>query len=97
MRDVSRLRSKKYMAYIRTLPCLICGGLAQAHHLQRAQPRAMSSKTGDQYCVPLCHKHHHELHHFPGGEDTFWAINGIKPIVWAENKYKKWSEENGGL
>lgn len=91
---VERLRSARYMAYIRTLPCLICGDKSQAHHITYAQPRAMSSKTSDAFCVPLCAKHHHELHNSPLGERSWWACEGILPVVWAENKFKEWSKEN---
>lgn len=87
-----RLRSEKYLQYIRSKPCLICGGKADAHHLTHAQPRAMGRKTGDQYTVPLCRLHHIELHTSPMPERTFWALNGINPVLWAEDTYSKWSE-----
>jgi hypothetical protein len=54
----------------------------------------MGRKTGDQYVVPLCHKHHMDLHESPMSEAKFWAINGIDPIVWADNEYAKWQKEN---
>lgn len=85
-----RLRSERYLKHIRGMPCLVCGAPGEAHHLQRAQPRALSRKTGDQYCVPLCHSHHMEMHEFPAGETVWWACQGIKPIVWAENEYARW-------
>lgn len=90
-----RFRSNRYLRHIRRKPCLVCGGQAEAHHLTHAQERAKGVKNGDQWCVPLCHYHHMELHDFAGGEATFWAVNGIRPIVWAENEFKQWSEENG--
>lgn len=89
-----RLRSEKYLRYIRTKPCLVCGQQAEAHHLTFAQPRARGLKTGDQYTVPLCHKHHMELHdNLP--EKTWWALNGIRPLVWAEREYEEWRKGNG--
>ena len=88
-----RLRSKSYLDFIRTKPCLICGDRAEAHHLQRAQPRAMALKTGDQFCVPVCRAHHHELHNSKLGESVFWAVNGIDPIKWAMMTYEKWVKE----
>lgn len=54
----------------------------------------MSLKVGDQWCVPICHAHHMQLHEFAGGERTFWAINGIRPEVWAAQTYADWKEEN---
>lgn len=69
----------------------MCGSPGEAHHLTHAQPRALAKKTGDQYTVPLCHQHHMELHDSPMPERTWWALNGIDPMVWAENCYKEWS------
>lgn len=94
MDNIFRLRSEKYMRHIRSKPCLICGGYAECHHLTFAQLRAMQKKNGDQYCVPLCHAHHMELHSFPGGERTFWSINGIQPLIWAAHEYDIWSGIN---
>lgn len=93
---VNRIRSAKYLKYIRTKPCLICGGPAEAHHLTHAQARAMASKNGDQWVVPLCHVHHMQLHEFAGGERTFWSVNGINPLIWAEEQYAKWKDEQDG-
>lgn len=90
-----RLRSEKYLRHVRSKPCLICGDRAEAHHLTFAQPRAKALKTGDQYTVPLCHRHHMELHESPLGERTWWSVNAILPMVWAEETYEKWRQENG--
>lgn len=92
---MDRWRSKKYMAHIRSKPCLICGGPSQAHHLTYAEARMMGRKNGDNWCVPVCHSHHHQLHHFAGGERTFWAVNGIDPERWAASEFQKWSNDNG--
>jgi len=88
-----RIRSQKYLSHIRTKPCLICGAQAEAHHLTFAQPRAMSSKTGDQYTVPLCHHHHMEMHNSFLGERGWWAVHGIRPELWAETAYAKWMKD----
>lgn len=40
----------------------------------------MSVKNGDQYTVPLCRKHHDELHAF-GDEALFFALHGIDPVL----------------
>lgn len=91
-----RIRSKLYLSHIRTKPCMVCGNHAEAHHLTYAQPRAMGLKTGDQYTVPLCHKHHMELHESPMPERTWWALNGIDPVKWAEKSWHDWWEETNG-
>ena len=50
-----------------------------AHHLTIAQPKARGLKAGDQYAVPLCDKHHKELHGL-GNERRWWAIQGVDPF-----------------
>lgn len=92
-----RLRSKRYLSFIRQNPCVICGAKADAHHLQFMQPRAMGKKTGDQWCIALCRLHHSELHESHLSEPTWWATYGIIPEVWAKNKYAQWAKENEGL
>lgn len=95
MEEVKRFRSSLYLKHIRQKPCLICGDQSEAHHLTYAQPRAMAVKTGDQYAVPLCHRHHMELHDSNLPEKSWWSTKGILPKVWAENEWSKW--ENGDL
>ncbi len=90
-----RYRSKKYMAYIRSKPCLVCGGNADSHHITFAEPRMMGRKNGDNWCVPVCRRHHDELHQFAGGERTFWSCNGIDPVKWASMEFEKWKKDNG--
>lgn len=69
-----RLRSEAYLSHVRTFPCLVCGASAEAHHLLRTPDgRGMGMKSGDQWCVPLCHPHHMELHDI-GAEGLFFAI-----------------------
>lgn len=92
--ELFRLRSEKYLKHIRSKPCLVCGGQSEAHHLTFAQQRAKGIKNGDQFAVPMCHTHHMEMHNFAGGEKTFWAYHGIRPLVWAENEYEQWRQGN---
>jgi len=35
-------------------------------------PRGFSQKTGDQWAVPICYTHHHQLHTCGKGEKQFW-------------------------
>jgi hypothetical protein len=51
------VRNLKYLAWIRTLPCLICGrtgGVEAAH----TGPHGMAQKSADTSAVPLCARHH---------------------------------------
>lgn len=91
-----RYRSERYMAYIRTKPCLICGSPSEAHHLTFAEHRAKGVKNSDSFCVPLCHGHHMALHSFAGGERSYWAVNGINALLWAEKEFEKWKEFGDG-
>jgi hypothetical protein len=50
-------RNLKYLAWIRTLPCLVCGrtvGIEAAH----TGPHGMAQKSPDTSAIPLCARHH---------------------------------------
>jgi hypothetical protein len=66
---------------VRTFPCAICGTLpSDAHHLKSVgHLRGAAIKNGDDYTIPLCRKHHEELHHL-GSEKLFLALHGIDVI-----------------
>lgn len=42
----------------------------------------MGKRKHDHLCVPLCPRHHDELH--ATGEDLWWALQGIDPLEWIE-------------
>ena len=88
---VKRRRSKSHLIFVRQQPCLIGGlpcGPCQAHHLTHVQPKARGLKAGDNYTVPLCDKHHRELHAY-GDESLFWALKGIAPIPAARELWRQ--------
>lgn len=89
----NRIRSRAYMAFVRTHPCLSCGAQAEAHHIQFAQARAKSMKVGDNWTVPLCHPCHMELHAM-GDERTWWDLRGIDPLQWATEKWNEYGERH---
>jgi hypothetical protein len=50
-------RNLKYLAWIRTQPCLVCGkagGIEAAH----TGPHGMGQKSPDTSAIPLCARHH---------------------------------------
>lgn len=54
---------EKHLAFVRTLPCLVCFVTAgTAHHLLRTPERAGARRSDDRHSVPLCQKHHMALH-----------------------------------
>lgn len=77
-----RLRSKKHMATVRSHGCCICKNpIADAHHLRIVgHKRAASMKNGDDFTIPLCRRHHDELHNF-GDEALFFALHGIDHVL----------------
>jgi hypothetical protein len=71
-----RARDEQCLAVIRRQPCLICGNdvSVEAHH-PRIGVVGMARKADDHAAVPLCGRHHRELHTM--NEREFWASYGI--------------------
>jgi len=79
------MKSRAYRQYISTLPCLICGNPeVQVHHLLRTGEHGMGKKSGDEWCVPLCVRHHDELHR--NGDEVVFMNRNFGPY----NELKKW-------
>ncbi len=71
-------RSPRYLAFVRTLPCCVCGwrrNIEAAH----TGPHATSQKSSDLCAIPLCRLHHqtgtHSLHRL--GPRNFEQTHGI--------------------
>lgn len=64
-------RSSRYLAWIRTLPCIVC---RSTRNIEAAHtgPHGMSQKAPDTSCIPLCHRHHQ------GGEDSLHKLGPRK-------------------
>lgn len=91
---------KRYLAWIRTLPCLACerAGIEQAtrteaHH---AGPRAYGTKVPNSQAVPLCREHHREGKHAVHviGK-RFWTANSIDMASEIERLNSEWESEAG--
>jgi len=50
-------RNPQYLAWIRTLPCVVCGSIRgiEASH---TGPHGLGQKSSDYSAIPLCSKHH---------------------------------------
>ena len=82
--EPKRVRNRDHLRHVASHPCLVCGrSPSQAHHLRFAQPRAMGRKVSDEFTVPLCATHHHELH-MRGNELEWWKDKQIEPLSIAE-------------
>lgn len=79
-------RDKKYLAWIRTLPCDVrgndCSGRIEPHHAARAYH---GKKGSDYSAMPLCTGHHHLVQYF------MWIFkkrfNFIPDDKYAKEKY----------
>ncbi|MGY8685687.1 ERF family protein [Bradyrhizobium sp. UFLA05-153] len=80
-KDPPRKHSKAHLLFVREQPCLICQQIpCDAHHLKFAQPRTVGRKVSDEFTVPLCRAHHHQLHRH-GNERAWWANLRIAPLA----------------
>lgn len=53
-------RSGKYLQFVASYPCLVCGRISEPHHA--IGRRGTGLKPSDFGCVPLCRAHHDNLH-----------------------------------
>jgi len=78
------LATKAHLRFVAAQPCLVCQhSPCDAHHLRFAQPRALGRKVSDEYTVPLCRAHHHQLHRY-GNEIAWWANLKLAPLETAK-------------
>jgi hypothetical protein len=102
LRKATRRRSKAHLAFVAAQPCLICRrSPCDAHHLKFAQPRSLGLKVSDEFTVPLCRDHHHELH-CHGNERAWWAnlqIDALKEAreLWAATLLRAATECNNAV
>lgn len=81
-----RQHDEKHLAFIRQLPCLICGNdiETQAAHIRFADDKAgkryvgKQEKPDDIWTIPLCGKCH--AHQHITNEREFWNMADIDPI-----------------
>lgn len=73
------VKSKKYMQFIREQTCMICmqhKGECDPHHHQKKGEGGMGTKCSDLRCVPLCHRHHNDIHTM--GKQSFMRHFGLE-------------------
>lgn len=77
-----RIESKKYLKWIREQPCVICGDMAEPHHLRSVR---LGTGTGRKACdiltIPVCREHHNQCH------DT--TIDPLTQAIWCLKTIQK--------
>lgn len=82
-----REKNEAHMAFIRTLPCLLCAEdtTVECCHVRMADRSVAKPMTGiatkcdDRFTLPLCGAHHRDQHTI-GNEQIFWGVKGIDPV-----------------
>lgn len=76
--DRAPLRDPRYLAWIRTLPCMACMRTpSQAAHYRAGQAGGIGLKPSDDRVTPLCFECHRSQHDV--GERRWWRDVGIDP------------------
>jgi hypothetical protein len=91
-----RVEDAAYLAYVRTLPCLVCGrpGPSDPAHIRAAAPTYGKRYTGkgekpdDKWTLPLCRREHDDQHRH--NELAWWSSKGIDPFATAVALYTAW-------
>lgn len=91
--EPKRIRDTSHLRYVARQPCVVCGrGRCHAHHLTFAQPRALGRKVSDEFTVPLCARHHRELHD-SGNERDWWRQHQLEPTSTARELWLRSSSQ----
>ena len=72
LQGASALCGKSALPDLRTLAL-------HAHHIRYAQSRGLGLKVSDEFTVPLCAIHHHQIH-TTGKEQEWWQERNIDPL-----------------
>lgn len=73
-----------HLTLVRKLPCCICDEPApsQAHHLKATGERGVGKKSGNRWCVPMCHECHlYGVEKVGSRKEVTWFLErGISPL-----------------
>ena len=92
--EPKRMRCKEHLRFVASQPCLICGrSPSHAHHVRHAQSRGLSLKVSDEFTVPLCAIHHHQIH-TTGKEREWWQEHNVDPLIVANRLWRQSRERH---
>jgi len=84
-------RSKKYLDFIRSKNCLVCGNINTVAHHEGLGRNAQGAKPPDSHAVPLCNRCHQRRH--DKGVQSFWGGWDVKmEIIWLLGEYIRCQE-----
>lgn len=96
-----RIKTRLYMEWICTKPCLACGVTGvQAHHpinTTKFPSRAQYGKAHDTETVPICFPHHTELHDIIGDEQKFEDKYDLDFLATVNEYNDEWFDFNNSL
>jgi len=94
-----------HLAFIRRLPCAVCGVMfeVEAAHVRfndaaRGKLQALGQKPDDRWTAPLCAYHHRTgpgAQH-SGNERAFWEKQGIDVLALCERLFEVSGDVEGG-
>lgn len=65
------IRSKAYLAWVREQPCILCQDPnSEPHHIIATGDGVMGGKACDLLTMPVCRRHHNEIHEKP----EYWEL-----------------------
>jgi hypothetical protein len=89
LRMAKPLRSPRYLAWIRSLPCVACGKWsADSRRTEAAHtgPHGLSQKASDLTCIPLCALCHREgpnaIHRGLAAWCEHWRVDIEATVLW---------------
>ena len=89
-----RIRCKEHLRFVASQPCAICGrSPSHAHHVRHAQSRGIGLKVSDEFTVPLCATHHHQIH-TTSKEREWWQQRNIDPLMIASSLWQQSRERH---
>ena len=87
MLKVPKIRSRKHLMFIASLPCMMCQRTdVQAAHIRTGNGAGVGLKSGDDCVVPLCVECHRVQH--STSEKKFWGDNLDKAQNLAKRLYE---------
>ena len=76
----SEFVAKEHLRLCGESTCLICGrSPSHAHHVPATRDPRLSLKVSDEFTVPLCAIHHHNIHTTGKGAREWWQERNIDP------------------